>query len=118
MAQFADGTQGSLILTPDGRRLFAVDAGSDQISMIDVQDGQLTLAGVSGSAGPGPISLTYGGGLLYVLNAGNGSDSPANVAGFSVDASGALHSIPNSIRPLSTAHPNPAQVLLDRSSGP
>src|SRR5205085_8309664 len=38
LAQFADGTQGSLILTPDGRRLFAVDAGSDQISVIDVQD--------------------------------------------------------------------------------
>jgi hypothetical protein len=84
-----------------------------QISVIDVRGGQLAVAGVSGSAGAGPLSLTYGGGLLYVLNAANASDSPANVAGFSVDSSGALHSIPGAIRPLSSAHPNPAQVLLD-----
>jgi 6-phosphogluconolactonase len=113
LAQFADGTEGSLILTPDGQRLFAADAGSNQISVVDVHDGQLTPVSVSGSAGEGPVSLTYGGGLLYVLNAANGSDSPANVAGFSVDSNGTLHSIPNSIRPLSAAHPNPAQVLID-----
>jgi 6-phosphogluconolactonase len=113
LAAFADGTQGSLIITADGQRLFAVDAGSDQISVIDVRGGQLAVAGVFGSAGAGPVSLTYGGGLLYVLNAANASDSPANVAGFSVDSSGALHSIPGAIRPLSSAHPNPAQVLLD-----
>jgi 6-phosphogluconolactonase len=113
LAAFSDGTQGSLIITADGQRLFAVDAGSDQISVIDVRGGQLAVAGVFGSAGAGPVSLTYGGGLLYVLNAANASDSPANVAGFSVDSSGALHSIPGAIRPLSSAHPNPAQVLLD-----
>ncbi|MDP9223540.1 MAG: lactonase family protein [Actinomycetota bacterium] len=113
LAPFADGTQGSLILAPDGQRLFAVSAGSNQISVVDVHEGQLTPVSLSGSAGAGPVSLTYGGGLLYVLNAANGSDSPANVAGFSVDGSGALHPLANSIRPLSTAHPNPAQVLLD-----
>jgi 6-phosphogluconolactonase len=113
LRQFADGTEGSLILTPDGQRLFAADAGSNQISVIDVRNGQLMPVGVSGSAGEGPVSLTYGAGLLYVLNAANGADSPANVAGFSVDNDGTLHSIPNSIRPLSAAHPNPAQVLLD-----
>jgi YVTN family beta-propeller protein len=110
---FADGTQGSLIITPDGQRLFAADAGSDQISVIDVHDGQLTVANVSGSAGSEPISLTYGGGFLYVLNAANASDAPASVAGFTVDAAGGLHTIPGAIKSLSTAHPNPAQVLLD-----
>src|SRR5690242_7603813 len=39
LSQFADGTEGSLILTPDGQRLFAADAGSDQISVVDVRDG-------------------------------------------------------------------------------
>src|SRR5436190_16037313 len=73
LAAFSDGTQGSLIITPDGQRLFAVDAGSDQISVIDVRGGQLALVGVSGSAGAGPVSLTYGDGLLYVLNAANAS---------------------------------------------
>ena len=113
LRQFADGTEGSLILTPDGQRLFAADAGSNQISVVDVRDGQLTPVSVSGSAGEGPVSLTYGNGLLYVLNAANAGATPANVAGFSVDSDGTLHSIPNSIRPLSAAHPNPAQVLLD-----
>jgi 6-phosphogluconolactonase (cycloisomerase 2 family) len=113
VSAFADGTQGSLIITPDGQRLFAADAGSDQVSVIDIHAGQLTPVGVFGSAGAGPVSLTYGDGLLYVLNAANGSSSAASVAGFRVDATGALHSIPGAIRPLSTAHPNPAQVLLD-----
>src|SRR5437588_12070870 len=43
VAAFADGTQGSLILTRDDTRLFAVDAGSDQISVVDVEDGKLSL---------------------------------------------------------------------------
>jgi hypothetical protein len=51
--------------------------------------------------------------LLYVLNAANTDTSADNVVGFRVDANGALTSIPGSIRPLSTDHPNPAQGLLD-----
>src|SRR5712691_7126041 len=113
LAAFADGTQGSLIRTADGRRLFAVDAGSDQISVLNVHDGGLSLAGVFASGGSGPVSLTYEDGLLYVLNAANASASAANVTGFRVDDHGNLHPIAGSTRPLSTAHPNPAQVLLD-----
>src|SRR6266496_1531549 len=57
VAAFADGTQGSLILARDERtRLFAVDAGSDQISVVNVQGGHLSLAGVFGSHGAGPVS--------------------------------------------------------------
>jgi 6-phosphogluconolactonase (cycloisomerase 2 family) len=113
LAAFADGTQGSLIRTPNGRRLFAVDAGSDQISVVDVDDGRLEVVGVFPSGGAGPVSLTYDDGLLYVLNAANASGSAANVAGFRVDAHGRLHPIPGATRPLSAPHPNPAQVLLD-----
>ena len=75
LAAFADGTQGSLILTPDGTRLFAVDAGSDQISVVNVHNGHLSLSGVFSSGGSGPISLTYQNGLLYVLNAANANPS-------------------------------------------
>src|SRR6266581_6194618 len=58
LTAFADGTQGSLILTHDERtRLFAVDAGSDQISVVNVQEGHLSLAGVFASGGAGPVSL-------------------------------------------------------------
>src|SRR6266566_6194954 len=99
------GTQGSLILTHDeGTRLFAVDAGSDQISVVNVQQGQLSLAGAFSSGGVGPISLSYHDGLLYVLNAANGSTASATVAGFKVDEVGDLHPIPGATRLLSTAH--------------
>jgi 6-phosphogluconolactonase len=134
LAAFSNGTQGSLIRvggpagdddqpvapgavdngTERGGRLFAADAGSDQISVVDVHDGRLSLVGAFPSGGSGPVSLTYGGGLLYVLNAANANPAvAANVTGFRVDAHGALHSIAGSTRPLSAAHPNPAQVLLD-----
>jgi len=116
LVAFADGTQGSLILTRDeGIRLFAVDAGSNQISVVDVHNGHLSLEGVFPSGGVGPISLSYRDGLLYVLNAANGSAASANVAGFKVDDAGDLHPIPGATRLLSTAHPNPAQVQIDPS---
>jgi 6-phosphogluconolactonase len=116
LVAFADGTQGSIILTHDQRtRLFAVDAGSDQISVVDVHDGHLSLEGVFSSSGVGPVSLTYRDGLLYVLNAANRSKASANVAGFRVDDEGDLHAIPGATRLLSTAHPNPAQVQIDPS---
>src|SRR5262249_46916610 len=115
LSAFADGTQGSLILTPDRKRLFAVDAGSNQISVINVHDGQLALAGGFPSGGAGPVSLTYQDGLLYVLNAANGSTAAANVTGFRVDQAGRLHPIAGATRPLSAPHPNPAQVQIDPS---
>jgi 6-phosphogluconolactonase (cycloisomerase 2 family) len=116
VAAFADGTQGSLILTHDeGTRLFAVDAGSNQVSVVNVHNGHLSLVGVYTSGGTGPISLTYRDGLLYVLNAANASDQAASVAGFHVDNRGRLHPIPGATQPLSTAHPNPAQVQIDPS---
>ncbi len=112
---FADGTQGSLIITGDKTRLFAVDAGSNQVSVVNANGGHLSLAGVFASGGVGPISLTYGGGLLYVLNAANGSKAAANVAGFHVDAAGTLHPIAGATRRLSSGHPNPAEILIDPS---
>lgn len=115
LAAFADGTQGSLIRTQNGRRLFAVDAGSNQISVLDVHDGELSLDGVFASGGEGPVSLTYRDDRLYVLNAANASAAAANVTGFRVDAHGNLDPIAGSTRPLSSAHPNPAQVQLDPS---
>ena len=115
LAAFADGTQGSLILTP-GERLFAADAGSDQISVVNALHGHLSLVGVFSSGGVGPVSLTYRDGLLYVLNAANASSTTAaNVAGFRVDGAGKLHPIAGATKPLSTAHPNPAEILIDPS---
>ena len=115
LVAFADGTQGSLILTQDRTRLFAVDAGSDQISVVNVHNGHLSPVGVFSSGGAGPISLTYQDGLLYVLNAANGSAEAANVVGFHVDSDGELNPITGASKALSTAHPNPAQIQMDPS---
>jgi 6-phosphogluconolactonase len=101
------GSQGALVL--DGRRLFAVNAGSDSISALRVGPGdRVSLTDVAPSRGVKPISLTARGHLLYVLNAGNGA-APANIHGFLV-AFGQLVPLPGSSRPLSTALPDPAQI--------
>jgi 6-phosphogluconolactonase (cycloisomerase 2 family) len=65
-------SQGALVLSEDSRRLFAVNAGSDNVSVFDVQDsGGLRLTGTFPSGGDRPVSLTTRGGLLYVLNGGS-----------------------------------------------
>lgn len=116
LTAYADGIQGSLIRTRDGsHRLFAADAGSDQVSVLAAHDGHLHLDGVFASDGAGPVSLTYGHGLLYVLNAANGREQAANIAGFRVGEDGHLSPIAGATRPLSTAHPNPAEILMDPS---
>ena len=101
------GSQGALVL--DGRRLFAVNAGSNSISALRVaHGGRVSLTDVAGSGGVKPISLTVRGRLAYVLNAGNGA-TPANIHGF-LFAFGQLVPLPGSSRPLSTASPDPAQI--------
>ena len=79
-------------------------------------DGNLAYDLTGASAAVEVVQVTAGSAntqFALVLNAANTDTSAANVAGFRVDANGSLTSIPGSIRPLSTDHPNPAQVLLD-----
>ena len=106
------GSQGALVL--DGRRLFAVNAGSNTISALRVgAGGKPRLTDTVGSRGVGPISLTVHGHLLYVLNNGDAT-TPANIHGFLV-LGGRLFSLPGSTRPLSTAAPGPAQIEFSPS---
>jgi 6-phosphogluconolactonase len=104
------GSQGSLILSPDRNWLFAVDAGSNQISVVAVDfRGNLTPVSVSSSGGVHPVSLTYSDNRLYVVNAGD-TNNAGNVSGFRVRTNGTLHPITGSTQPLSAANPGPAQV--------
>jgi 6-phosphogluconolactonase (cycloisomerase 2 family) len=112
-------SQGALVLSEDSRRLFAVNAGSDNVSVFDVQDsGGLRLAGTFPSGGDRPVSLTTRGGLLYVLNGG----SAGNIAGFTVGSDGALSPLANSTRPLSTDQtepcPRPGDTGVCSAAGP
>jgi 6-phosphogluconolactonase len=75
-------SQGALQFSADGRYLIAVDAGSNQISVLRVHsDGSLSLVpgGVVSSDGVLPDSIAVHGSLVYVANSGAGD---SNYTGF------------------------------------
>jgi len=102
------GSQGALALSDDGRWLFAVNAGSNEVSAFRVGPAGLSLTSRVGSGGTRPISLTVHGSLLYVLNGGG----DGNISGFTVGADGVLAAIRGSSRVLSGAAVGPAQVAF------
>jgi 6-phosphogluconolactonase len=70
-------SQGALQFSAGGRFLIAVDAGSNQISVLQVHsDGSLSLVpgGVVWSHGVLPDSIAVSGNLVYVANSGAGSN--------------------------------------------
>jgi 6-phosphogluconolactonase len=92
------GSQGSIQATADGNWVLAVDAGSNQISVLDVgSDGSLTPAPGSpiASGGIEPVSIAVHGDLVYVANEGNGSTG-SNYTGFTLGDDGRLTPIANS----------------------
>lgn len=99
------GSQGSIVLSDSGRYLFAVNAGSDDITSFEVTSHGLEAVDRIASGGIRPTSITEEDGLVYVLNAGG----TGNITGFTVDH-GDLEMIPGSTRPLSGGATNPAQV--------
>ena len=89
-------SQGALQISPDGRFLLAVDAGSNQISVLRIKpDGSLSLVpgGVASSGGVLPVSVAIHGGLVYVANAGAGG---SNYTGFRLAPNGRLAPIAGS----------------------
>jgi 6-phosphogluconolactonase len=94
------GSQNSLLLSPDGRWLFAVNAGSSEVSAFRVNQNGLDLVDKVSSGGGYPVSLTYFKEHLFVLNAaGDGS-----ITGFDFDGSHLLP-ITGSTRSLHAATP-------------
>jgi 6-phosphogluconolactonase (cycloisomerase 2 family) len=83
-------SQGALQISPDGRFLIAVDAGSNQISVLRIKpDGSLkpVPGGVMPSGGTLPVSVAIYGDLVYVANAGTGG---SNYTGFRLRPNGRL----------------------------
>jgi DNA-binding beta-propeller fold protein YncE len=72
------GSQHSLVVDAKDMRLFAVNAGSNSVSMFNIKPNGITLAGTSPSAGQYPVSLAVNGDTVYVLN--SQSDSVARFA--------------------------------------
>ncbi len=102
-------SQGAVILSSNGRWLFACNAGSDEISVFLVAPKGLVLTHKVSSGGKRPISLTLHRNLLFVLNAGGQAGQQDNVAGF-LFFDGALIPLAHSTHALSADHTNPAEV--------
>ena len=109
-AGHANASQGSLQFSADGRYLLAVDAGSNQISVLRIKpDGSLRIADVLLSNGGNPVSIAVDGGLVYVANAD--AENP-NYTGFTLNQGGDLRPIPGSTVPL-PAGSQPGDVLFN-----
>lgn len=106
------GSQGALALGAGDRLLFAVDAGSNEISEFAVRGLSLRLLDKVSSHGVEPVSVAVHGGLVYVLNAGGTPD----IAGFVIDPfTNHLDYLPGSVKPLAGgAGAAPAQAGFSR----
>ncbi len=95
-------SQGSLAYDAADGALYAVNAGSDSISVFGVDGEELSLRQVIGSGGAFPVSVAFSHGLVYVLNAEGGG----SLQGFAL-LGGHLVPIPGSNRPLGLATETP-----------
>jgi len=100
-------SQGSLVLSEDGSLLFAVNAGSGEISVFRVREARLSLEDVVPSGGSEPNAVAQHGNLVYVLNAAGSS----SVVGFQL-YHGKLKRIPQSLRFLSRNNAGPASIAF------
>ena len=91
-------TQGGLRLSQDHQFLYAVNAGSDDLTVFAVNGTRLKFVQKI-AAGDEPLALTLHDDLLYVLN---GSVAANGIRGFKVAANGTLTPLADSIRMLSS----------------
>jgi 6-phosphogluconolactonase (cycloisomerase 2 family) len=86
------GSQGSLVLSTDHTLLFAVNAGSGDISVFRVHNASLELIDTTPSGGSEPVAVAQWGDRLYAVNAGG----YGSVAVFKIKAGGVLNQIKDS----------------------
>ena len=95
-------SQGSLAYDPGHHLLFAVNAGSDTISVLSVDGRHVRLDQVLSSRGEFPNSIAVHGNLVYVANAGGAG----SVSGFSIFGQYVVP-LPGSTRSLGLDSTNP-----------
>jgi 6-phosphogluconolactonase len=104
--------QGALALSNDGKYLFVVNPGSNDVTAFQITNQGLTQTGRVSSGGRLPVSVTEHGGLVYVLNRSGEAGDPAgdNISGLRLGTDGSLTPIPGSTVELSAGGVNPAQI--------
>ena len=111
-------SQDSLIVTGDRRFLLAVNAGSNDISVIAVTSLGLKVTDKAASGGTFPAILAEHQGVVYVVNEGeqpNPNTEPngiSTIKGFLLDHRGKLHAIPDSVRTIGVLGSDPADVVF------
>jgi 6-phosphogluconolactonase (cycloisomerase 2 family) len=100
------GSQGSLVYDDKHELLFAVNAGSDSVSVFKVQGTRLQLMDVDPSGGDFPASVAVHDDLVYVLNAGG----VGIVQGFEIRGNH-LRPLEGSARSLGLANTDPPNFL-------
>ncbi len=99
-------SQDSLVYDSNRQLLFAVNAGSNTLSVLSLQPHHLRLVQVLSSGGAFPVSVAVHGDFVYVLNAaGAGSVSGFRILG------DRLASLPGSTRSLNLANTTPPVFL-------
>jgi 6-phosphogluconolactonase (cycloisomerase 2 family) len=100
--------QGAVALSENHEWLFAVNAGSNSISVFRVnQDGSLLLSDTKASGGTIPVSICNHHQYVYVVNAGTGT-----INGYTLGLGGTFEAIVGSNLPLSAAMADPAQIAF------
>ena len=102
------GSQGSLTLSDDGSLLFAVNAGSGELSVFRVFGDTLWLADVVACGGSEPVAVAQHGSLVYLVNAGGTS----NVVGFRLDGAQRLRKIRGANALLSAGNTGPGAIAF------
>jgi 6-phosphogluconolactonase len=105
-------SQGALQISDDGRYLLAVDAGSNEISVLRIEhDGAVRQihGGTVLSGGLEPVSIAVHGRLVYVANGGDGG---SNYTGFTLNRGGRLRPLAASTVPLPDGS-EPGDVLFN-----
>jgi 6-phosphogluconolactonase len=107
-------SQGALLIGRGNQFLFAVNAGSNQISVLKIRKNSLDVVDVVDSGGIRPISLALHDNLLYVLNEGG----TPNITGFEIDEDGTLTPLADSTQPLiGGVAADPAQIGFSHDGG-
>ncbi len=88
------GSAGAIQSSSNGRYLLAVDAASNDVSVLRIRgDGSLRLVDTESSHGTTPLSIAVHGSLIYVANAGAGG---SDYTGFRLDHRGHLRPVSHS----------------------
>lgn len=101
-------SQGSLTISQDHNRLFAINSASGTISSFHLLGGLPILVDQEISGGSEPVAVAEHNGTVYVLNAGgNGA-----IVAFRTDNLGRLHQIPNSTVHLTATHSGGSSISV------